>query len=153
LVVGGTLSDFKGAGALYTATFTPAAGATSAMVFVDSDKFRSAAGVANQDGLDTNNILSLLIGSHGCEDVTTLGLEDVLAVPPSACLGQYVLKVEGDPNDVVNLKRSGTGGDQWTASGMVTVDNQLYQLWTHSANSKAFVLIDADIHTVVPNMV
>ena len=109
--------------------------------------------MANQDGLDTNNILSLLIGSHGCEDVTTLGLEDVLAVPPSACLGQYVLTVEGDAKDVVNLKRSGTGGDQWTASGMVTVDNQLYQLWTHSANSKAFVLIDADIHTVVPNIV
>lgn len=52
-------------------------------VAIVSEKFRSAAGVANQDGLDTNNI----------------------------------------------------------------------QRWTHSANSKAFVLIDADIHTVVPNMV
>ncbi len=36
---------------------------------------------------------------------------------------------------------------------MVTVDNQLYQLWTHSANSKAFLLIDADIHTVALNRV
>ncbi|WP_346308754.1 Ig-like domain-containing protein, partial [Limnohabitans sp.] len=60
--VGGTLSSFQGSGASYTATFTPNAGVTSAMVFVDSDKFRDAAGNLNKDGLDSNNTVSVAVG-------------------------------------------------------------------------------------------
>jgi len=52
-VVGGTLSNFQGSGTSYTVTFTPTAGVTSAAVFVDSDKFRDAAGNLNKDGAES----------------------------------------------------------------------------------------------------
>ncbi len=155
LVTGGTLSNFQGSGAMYTATFTPAAGVNSAILFVDSNKFQSVAGTANQDGLDANNALSLLIGSHGCDDVYNVNLSDVLEVAPTRCLGQYILKVEGDANDTVNLSSLLDSGQQtgtWSQSGTVSVDNQLYNLWTHSGNSQAYLLIDTDIHTVNANM-
>ena len=60
-VIGGMLSQFQGSGSSYTALFTPAAGATSAAVFVDSDRFSNAAGQSNADGADSNNTVSLRI--------------------------------------------------------------------------------------------
>jgi hypothetical protein len=60
--VGGTLSNLQGSGVSYTATFTPSAGVTSAMVFVDSDKFRDAAGNLNKDGAENSNIVSFSVG-------------------------------------------------------------------------------------------
>jgi len=76
-------------------------------------------------------------------------------VAPSRCLGQYILKVEGDANDTVNLSNLLDSGQQtgtWSQSGTVSVDNQRYNLWTHSGNSQAYLLIDTDIHTVNANM-
>ena len=56
-VVGGTLSNFSGSGTSYTATFTPTAGASSAVIVVDSNRFHNAAGLINIDGGDINNCL------------------------------------------------------------------------------------------------
>jgi VCBS repeat-containing protein len=62
-VIGGTLSNFTGSGTSYTATFTPTAGATSAVLTVASDKFSDAAGNFNKDGADTNNSVSMSISN------------------------------------------------------------------------------------------
>ena len=60
-VIGGTLSNFQGSGTSYTATFTPAAGETTAAVIVNSDRFRDAAGNYNKDGADADNAVSLAV--------------------------------------------------------------------------------------------
>ncbi|PUE05953.1 hypothetical protein B9Z51_17015 [Limnohabitans sp. T6-5] len=60
-VLGGSLSNLVGSGKVYTATFTPTAGARSAMLFVDSDRFSDAAGNFNKDGADSNNVASFSI--------------------------------------------------------------------------------------------
>ena len=61
-VIGGGLSNWQGSGTTYTATFTPTAGATSAAVFIDSDRFTDATGLANKDGGETNNVALLSMG-------------------------------------------------------------------------------------------
>ncbi|MFA6961388.1 MAG: Ig-like domain-containing protein [Opitutaceae bacterium] len=59
-VSGGTLSNFTGSGTSYTATFTPTADSTVAgAISVASAKFTDAAGNANNDGADSNNLVSL----------------------------------------------------------------------------------------------
>ncbi|WP_205872763.1 Ig-like domain-containing protein [Limnohabitans planktonicus] len=62
-VTGGTLSNFSGSGTSYTATFTPTAGASTASVKVDSNRFTDAAGNNNQDGAETNNTVSFNLDS------------------------------------------------------------------------------------------
>jgi hypothetical protein len=60
--VGGTLSNFSGSGTTYTALFTPTANSTtSATVSVASSVFTDAAGNANADGADANNLLTLAV--------------------------------------------------------------------------------------------
>lgn len=62
-VTGGTLSNFSGSGAIYYATFTPAAVVVNPVqVSVASNKFSDAAGNPNVDGLDSDNSLSIPIG-------------------------------------------------------------------------------------------
>lgn len=62
VVSGGTLSNFSGSGATYTATFTPTANSiTAGSVSVASGKFSDAAGNVNDDGSETNNTASLAI--------------------------------------------------------------------------------------------
>jgi Ca2+-binding RTX toxin-like protein len=56
---------------VYTATFTPTAGATAAKISVDSSKFTDAAGNANQDGTDANNAVSMTIGNGSSSNDTT----------------------------------------------------------------------------------
>jgi hypothetical protein len=64
IVSGGTLSNFKGNGATYTALFTPNANSTSiGVISVASSAFTDAAGNSNADGSDTNNKLTLSIDS------------------------------------------------------------------------------------------
>ena len=62
IVSGGTLSNFKGNGATYTALFTPNANSTSiGAISVASGVFTDAAGNSNANGSDTNNKLPLSI--------------------------------------------------------------------------------------------
>ncbi|PUE42266.1 hypothetical protein B9Z49_20975, partial [Limnohabitans sp. 2KL-51] len=77
-VIGGGLSNWQGSGKTYTATFTPTAGATSAAVFIDSDRFTDATGLANKDGGESNNVVSL---SMGCG--VTSAAADPCGCPPS----------------------------------------------------------------------
>jgi len=57
-VTGGTLSNFNGSGTTYSVAFALNANSTSSGVInVPSGVFTDAAGNANADGLDTNNIL------------------------------------------------------------------------------------------------
>lgn len=61
-VFGGTLSNFSGSGFTYTALFTPTANSTAnGSVSVASGVFTDAAGNANADGSDANNLLTLAI--------------------------------------------------------------------------------------------
>ncbi|MBS1175320.1 MAG: type 1 secretion target domain-containng protein [Burkholderiaceae bacterium] len=59
VVAGGTLSNFTGGGTVWSATFTPAAGGTSALISVDSNTFSDVNGNFNQDGGDANNKLTI----------------------------------------------------------------------------------------------
>jgi hypothetical protein len=58
-VAGGSLSNFQGSGANYTATYTPAGNATGAVIRVESNKFSDASANFNQDGDDTNNRITM----------------------------------------------------------------------------------------------
>jgi Ca2+-binding RTX toxin-like protein len=63
-VSGGTLSNFSGSGASYTATFTPSANVkANASVSVGSGKFSDAAGNFNADGLDANNTVTMTVNT------------------------------------------------------------------------------------------
>jgi len=63
-VSGGTLSNFKGSGTSYSATFTPAVNSTaSGVVSVASNKFSDAAGNFNADGSDANNTVSITVNT------------------------------------------------------------------------------------------
>ena len=57
VVTGGTLSDFRGSGTTYTATFTPTA--IRGAVSVASGQFSDAADNVNADGLDADNRVAL----------------------------------------------------------------------------------------------
>jgi len=59
---GGTLSNFKGSGANYAATFTPFVNSTvNGKISVDSNKFTDTAGNLNVDGADANNTVTLAV--------------------------------------------------------------------------------------------
>ncbi|HEX4918865.1 MAG TPA: Ig-like domain-containing protein, partial [Limnobacter sp.] len=61
-VQGGSLSNFTGSGASYSATFTPTPQfAGTASIHVASNSFTDAVGNSNEDGAETNNSVSLLV--------------------------------------------------------------------------------------------
>jgi hypothetical protein len=71
-VRGGTLTNFLGSGASYTATFTPFSDSLSAMLWVASAQFTDAAGNQNQDGSDVNNAVTLAMSCNcHCDDTRT----------------------------------------------------------------------------------
>ena len=64
-VTGGTLSNFTGNGAIYTATFTPTASSTAqGVVSIASGVFTDAAGNANADGSDANNTVTFTVDTR-----------------------------------------------------------------------------------------
>jgi hypothetical protein len=61
-ISGGSLSNFTGSGANYTATFTPTSNSEiSGSVSVGSFRFSDASGNANEDGADADNRVSFII--------------------------------------------------------------------------------------------
>ena len=61
---GGTLSNFNGSGASYTALFTPTANSTTnGLVRVASGVFSDSAGNLNADGSDSNNTVTLAVNT------------------------------------------------------------------------------------------
>ena len=62
IVAGGTLSNFTGSGATYSALFTPTANSTTkGTISVPSGVFTDAAGNANTDGADNNNSFTFVV--------------------------------------------------------------------------------------------
>jgi hypothetical protein len=77
-VIGGTLSQFQGAGTSYSATFTPSGANATASISVGSGMFSSSDGTFNRDGADANNHLSMGYNLPPSQNgaVTTSGTED-----------------------------------------------------------------------------
>ena len=69
-VSGGTLSNFTGSGASYTAVFTPAANSTAnGVISVASGAFTDAAGNPNADGSDANNSVTLTVNTFQVDTI------------------------------------------------------------------------------------
>eukprot|EP01036_Dinobryon_divergens_P034934 gene34935-45213_t len=110
-VVGGSLSGLTQSPTnplVYTATFTPTAGASSAAVLVTSNKFSDAAGNINLDGADTNNALSYSISSGAVLTPLTATLD---ATSDSGTQGDKTtndttptLSGTGTPGDTIAIK-------------------------------------------------
>jgi len=92
-VSGGTLSNFKGSGTSYTATFTPAVNSRqTGKVSVGSGTFSDAAGNTNVDGGDDDNTVSLTIDTMvnrapTASGGTISGLQDTLVAVDAAAIG------------------------------------------------------------------
>jgi hypothetical protein len=177
-VVGGTLSDFRGSGINYTATFTPSAGVTNSSVYVSSNSFSDLSGKMNKDGGDANNALSLTIGngsdlvaSDSTSNSTTtasssgststslsdpettfnISISEVLSSGVMLSNGQTLLTIDGNENDIVNLNNLLDGGQStgaWQSQMTVQYNQNSYQFWTHTGTSNAALLIDDSIQTV-----
>jgi len=77
---GGTVSNFAGSGAVYTATFTPTANSTSnGVISVASGVFTDAAGNSNADGADSNNTVTLKVNTLTAMTVTGTSSNDTLS--------------------------------------------------------------------------
>eukprot|EP01034_Spumella_vulgaris_P035387 gene35387-biopygen30110 len=109
--LGGSMSNLVGSGKAYTATFTPTAGARSAMLFVDSDRFSDAAGNFNKDGADTNNVASFSIQPVAMAPSAPLAA--LLASSDSGILGDKLtddstptISGTGAAGDVISVKNA-----------------------------------------------
>ena len=125
---GGTLSNFTGSGASYTATFTPTQGSnTAASVSVASGKFSDAAGNQNTDGNDSNNTVNLTINA------ITL---DVTA--PTATVKLATIK--NTANAVVQSSEVGTAylvKDTVAVSSLANITSAANNLWNSVAINSA----------------
>lgn len=104
-VSGGTLSDFTGSGAAYTAKFTPDSNSTAnGIVSVASGKLSDAAGNQNADGADANNRVTLAVDTRGLPQVLSVKLDEptqslILTFSEPARLGSgYIFLRQGAPN-------------------------------------------------------
>ncbi|WP_090142635.1 Ig-like domain-containing protein [Limnohabitans sp. DM1] len=102
--LGGSLSQLTGSGKLYSATFTPTAGARSAMLFVDSERFSDAAGNFNKDGADSNNVASFSI-----QPVAVAPSAPLAALAASSDSGALGDKLTNDNTPTISGK--GNAGD------------------------------------------
>ncbi|ALK89388.1 Ig-like domain-containing protein [Limnohabitans sp. 63ED37-2] len=129
--VGGTLSNLQGSGTSYTATFTPNAGITSAMVFVDSDKFRDAAGNLNKDGAEANNTVSFNVGTGSATNnalAITSVTDNAANTPEGAAINIAAGGLTNDSTPTVN----GTA----PAGSVVTLRDGATVLGTTTANAQ-----------------
>jgi hypothetical protein len=128
-VTGGTISNFSGSGASYTATFSPAANTTTATVKVASGTFSDAAGNFNIDGADANNTVTLSVDTAPIVPPGTGNLTGIAYHWKShALLGGISVSARGGaapaegalaPIQLKNLT--------WDASGLATVE-----VWAHT---------------------
>ena len=108
-VSGGTLSNFTGSGASYTAVFTPSANSSaSGVISVASGAFSDAAGNANADGSDTNNRISLTINTSSTNttdiDLTSVISKLDLTAAAADQLSQYEIERQARENILQNLE-------------------------------------------------
>jgi hypothetical protein len=171
-VVGGTLSDFRGSGINYTATFTPSAGVTNSSVYVSSNSFSDLSGKMNKDGADADNTMWLNIdngnelsldgpangsGSSATnsltdpENIFNINLSQVLSSGIITSGNERLLTIDGNENDIVNLSNlldNGQNTGQWQSNMAIEFNQNSYKFWTHSGNPNAGLLIDESIQNV-----
>lgn len=135
-VTGGMLSNFTGSGSSYTALFTPYANSTATgVVSVASGKFSDGAGNINNDGADTNNVVTM----------------NVNTINP-------VLPIEGSENNVLDVlvDRGVLANDPVLLKGLsetIIYQNGLVSSHTVTYGTSVFdyFAIDSLIATVVRN--
>ena len=117
VVNGGVLSGFTGSGASYSATFTPSTNSTTAgSVSVASGVFSDSSGNTNNDGADTNNMVSIAVDTEVPLTPTIEIIEDInndavitvselsadidvrVILPGNAVVGDTVTVVDGNGN-------------------------------------------------------
>jgi hypothetical protein len=102
-VSGGTLGNFVGSGASYSAVFTPSQNVTAnGVVSVGSGRFSDSAGNFNNDGFDANNIVTFLI--DGIPPTISIGTSSSsLSVGQSAALSFTLSEsvTNFDANDLI----------------------------------------------------
>ena len=141
-VSGGTLSNFKGSGSSYTATFTPASGsAFTSIVSVASNKFSDLAGNFNVDGPDANNTVTMIVDMIPptitvASDKASLraGQAAVLTFTLSETVADFVIgDVTVSGGTLSNFKGSGsnytatfTPTSNSTANGKISVDSNKF---------------------------
>jgi hypothetical protein len=111
-VTGGTLTNFAGSGASYTATFTPTANSTTnGVISIASGKFSDAAGNLNVDGGEANNVVTMSVNTvasnspvcfaRGTLIQTASGPVPVEELEVSDRLSLYVKPTSNDSTDLV----------------------------------------------------
>lgn len=81
-VSGGTLSGFAGSGTQFSATFTPLANSiVTASVRVGSGKFTDAAGNANADGAEVDNVVTMSVNTQAPAVLASHPADDSVGVP------------------------------------------------------------------------
>ena len=110
-VTGGTLGPLVQSSTnplVYTATFTPATGATTGTVKVDSNKFSDAAGNFNNDGTEDNN----------ADSVTITTAASNVAITLAPVTGDNIITVSEGGNATTTLNGKVTGA--FTAGDVIT---------------------------------
>jgi hypothetical protein len=101
-VIGGTLSNFRGSGTSYVATFTPNAGATSAAIMVASNSFSDTSGNFNTDGAEPNNAVTLSIG----ENVANPAAANRDTVPPTIAVTSNQTNLSAGQTTTISFTRT-----------------------------------------------
>ena len=135
-VTGGTLSNFSGSGAIYTALFTPTSNSTtSGVVRVASGVFSDAAGNVNADGSEANNTVTITVNTVPADTtpptITVASNASSLSVAQTATI-TFILS-ESSTNFVAS-DVTVTGGTLSNFSGSGTSYTALF---TPTANSTA----------------
>ncbi|PVE40945.1 hypothetical protein H663_019810, partial [Limnohabitans planktonicus II-D5] len=125
--IGGSLSNFTGAGTSYSATFTPSANVSSAFVMVGSDTFSNATGALNKDGADANNAASFSVGLLCNTDAPA----DSTA--PSVMISNTKARVRPGETDLITFTLS-EASSNFTQSDVTVIGGTLSG-WTQSATN------------------
>ena len=129
-VQGGTLSNFQGSAAIYTATFTAGIdGSNGASVSVGNGKFSDALGIFNSDGADSNNKVSFTVKPP--EDTT----------PPTITVTASASSILASQNAVVTFKLS-ESSTNFTAADVIVIGGTMSNFTgSGTAYSATFTLV------------
>jgi hypothetical protein len=129
-VQGGTLSNFQGSAAIYTATFTAGIdGSNGASVSVGNGKFSDALGIFNSDGADSNNKVSFTVKPP--EDTT----------PPTITVTASASSILASQNAVATFKLS-ESSTNFTAADVIVIGGTMSNFTgSGTAYSATFTLV------------
>ena len=133
-VSGGTLSNFNGSGASYTALFTPTANSTTnGVVRVASGVFSDAAGNLNADGADSNNTVTMAVNTVPSDTVApTIAVSSNTASLSGSQTATITLTLSESSSNFAASDVTVSGG---TLSNFSGSDTSYTALFTPTANS------------------